>query len=918
MDDRYEAFLMADPVFYDVAHAEGSAPGFRTADRPLPDGWHRTEQDDWLVFSHDRDVPLPEQGWKIHVSAACDSGVDNAERILDAVWDYCLERTIEFKFLRSPAALLARVSKYAPRGYSGKLVTIYPSDLGACETILRELGQILEGEPSSYILSDLRWGEGPLYVRYGAFRNRYTVDDRGEVVAAITGPDGTPVPDRRGPVFAVPSWVTVPEFLEPHLAARSAVRVDTMPYAVERVLHFSNGGGIYAGQDRHTGEKVVLKEARPHSGLDAYRHDAVRRLEHEHAMLRQLAGIPGIPAVHDLFWLGEHRFLAMEHVEGTVLSRAIVARYPLIDPTADRDEYARFTRWAVGIYHQVEATIQAMHERGVVYGDLHLFNVMVRDGERDDPGDSSVTLLDFEVAAPVAEATRPGLGNQGFAPPRAATGVDIDRYGLACLRLALFLPMTNLLWLHRPKAHEYAAIINRHFPVPDGYLEPALEVIAPGAAPEPPWIPPAKLRSGPRTSPEATPAPTPSAAAPSAPIPSAAIPSAATPPAATPPAAALAAQWPRLRDDLARAIRASATPHRDDRLFPGDVEQFVTGGLGLAYGAAGVIYALDATGAGRFAELEGWLLRRAIVPRGGTRPGLYDGLHGVAFVLDRLGYRQPALDTVDICLKEDWQSLGLDLAGGLAGVGLNLLHLAGRTGEPALRQAGYRAVELVAERLGSGPVPDEPAISGPEQGHAGLLRGAAGPALLMLRAYDDTGDTAYLDQAARALREDLRRCVFRENGTLEVAEGWRTMPYLDVGSVGIGLVLDQYLARRHDERFAEASRGVNAAAQAEMYILPGLFSGRAGILLYLAGTSADPATDPAVARQVRGLAWHALPYGGGVAFPGTGLLRLSMDLATGTAGVLLALGAALHDAPVHAPLLAPAGAAKTPAPVGAG
>jgi hypothetical protein len=33
------------------------------------------------------------------------------------------------------------------------------------------------------------------------------------------------------------------------------------------------------------------------------------------------------------------------------------------------------------------------------------------------------------------------------------------------------------------------------------------------------------------------------------------------------------------------------------------------------------------------------------------------------------------------------------------------------------------------------------------------------------------------------------------------------------------------------------------------------------------------------------------------------LLRLSMDLATGTAGVLLAMGTALHDEPVGLPFL---------------
>jgi hypothetical protein len=33
-------------------------------------------------------------------------------------------------------------------------------------------------------------------------------------------------------------------------------------------------------------------------------------------------------------------------------------------------------------------------------------------------------------------------------------------------------------------------------------------------------------------------------------------------------------------------------------------------------------------------------------------------------------------------------------------------------------------------------------------------------------------------------------------------------------------------------------------------------------------------------------------------------MRLSMDLASGTAGVMLALGAALHDEPVQLPFLA--------------
>ena len=86
------------------------------------------------------------------------------------------------------------------------------------------------------------------------------------------------------------------------------------------------------------------------------------------------------------------------------------------------------------------------------------------------------------------------------------------------------------------------------------------------------------------------------------------------------------------------------------------------------------------------------------------------------------------------------------------------------------------------------------------------------------------------------------------------------------------------------------------------YVQPGLFMGRAGLLLTAAALGEEQAT---VDDLVYGLGWHAMPFEGGLAYPGNQLLRLSMDLATGSAGVLLALGTALHDAPVSLPFLGP-------------
>ncbi len=63
---------------------------------------------------------------------------------------------------------------------------------------------LLEGVEGPYILSDLRYGEGPLFVRYGGFVERHCLADTASRVLALENADGELVPDVRGPVFALP------------------------------------------------------------------------------------------------------------------------------------------------------------------------------------------------------------------------------------------------------------------------------------------------------------------------------------------------------------------------------------------------------------------------------------------------------------------------------------------------------------------------------------------------------------------------------------------------------------------------------------------------------------------------------------------------------------------------------------------
>jgi serine/threonine protein kinase len=848
MDKRYQAYCLTDPAYYDQATAgNGRGKVFAALNRKAPQGWSARASADWWHLAPD-DHRLPDQGWKIHVSAT----MEGAERVVDAVWDYCVGEHVAFKFVQGPTLLYLRNSKYADRGSSGKLATVYPQDEAEFEHLLAGLDRKLHGERGPYILSDLRYGDGPLHVRYGGFAPRRCLDDTGRLVPAISDPQGRLIPDVRGPVFAPPPWVSLPEFLSPHLAARNTIATTDLPYKITKALHFSNGGGVYLADDLGAGGQVVLKEARPHAGLVGTGEDAVARLQHERAMLEKAAGSGIAPEVRGSFMLGEHHFLVLEHIEGGALNSLFTERYPLSRPQPDPEALAAYTAWALRIQRSAEQAVAALHERGVVFNDLHLFNIVVRP-------DETVALIDFEVAAPADADARRTLASRAFQAPADRTGVAVDRYALACLRIALFLPLTALLALDRSRAAAMADAIASEFPdVPRRFLDEAVREIG-----------------------------------------------AETPPLDTPFADAA---WPALREALSDGIHAAATPEREDRLFPGDIRQFTVqgGGINLAHGAAGVLYALHTSGVAIEPEFEGWFLRRSADPVPEMPLGFFDGIHGVSHVLDLLGHREPALRLVAMALDEQWQRLGTDLYGGLAGIGLNLLHFARRTGDAALHEHARAAARLAADRLdATEPTP-----------RAGLMRGWSGPALLFLELFEETGDKAWLEYADAALRLDLRRCVPASNGSgaLHVNEGWRTMPYLADGSVGIGMVLRRLQQHRPAaEDLDRTADAIRVAATSRFYVQSGLFAGRAGMILALADESGRRTPTAETLEQIRRLSWHAVRRDGRLMFPGEQLLRLSTDLATGSAGILLALGAALHDGPAHLPFLGPC-APKTAPP----
>ncbi|KMO94224.1 class III lanthionine synthetase LanKC [Streptomyces roseus] len=851
--EQMYAFCLADPVFFDVPQRIEDQDERFTPPRVGDASVVQDDADVWVRVFFGR--PLPLQGWKIHISA----DVPAAQEILNEAAAVCTAHRVAFKYLRSGRLLSAFNSKYAHRGSSGKFIAVYPADEGELKALLDGLTAALGGQRGPYILSDLRWSDSsPVFVRYGAFAARWAKDGGDAPVPAIARPDGTPVPDPRTAAFTPPHWAPMPGFIRERIERFSVLSRVDLPYEIVRPLHFSNGGGVYLGKDPASGDLVVLKEARPLAGLDARGLDAVARLRHEHRMLTALADTGLVPRVlgYETHW--EHDFLVQEYIDGDSLAKAGVLRLPLVRPGATAQTYAEYTRWSLAVLDKIAAAVGAVHRAGIVFGDLHPNNVIVRP-------DDTVTFIDLEAAHPIGEERTGLLGAPGFAAPAHVTGTDVDAYGLAALRLGQFIPLTALAGRDPAKPDQLARWAHELFPLPARYAHEAATAMAAIAG----------------TAPPAAPGP-----------------------------GAVGRTWDENRAGLVAALAACATPHREDRLFPGDPDGAREGGgTGLSHGAAGVLYALHATGHAVDPAWTDWLTAATLRDIDRAPVGLFNGSCGVATVLDLLGRHEEAAEILGRSLDRTGEPTSLGLLTGLPGTGLTALGFHARHGDGRNLDQARRIADRVADRLTAAL--DRPAGEGSGAGlgsgagratGAGFTTGASGAALFLVRLHERTGEPAYLDLAEKALRHDLAQCA-DVDGSLQVDDGWRSVVYLGTGSTGIGLALAAFLRHRTGTGLLDALASIRLAARGQFTVFPGLLDGRAGLLYFLTAAG-DGADDEAALQGHRRDLWrHAVPHGEGLAFPGRHLVRLSMDLATGSAGVLLAMDGAHRRTDHLLPLL---------------
>ncbi|PYC77286.1 hypothetical protein C7C46_19265 [Streptomyces tateyamensis] len=676
----------------------------------------------------------PEQGWKIHVSAAGPVAV----RVLSAVAEVLAADPCTFKFAADRERLQQLNSRNSERGSAGKFITVYPRDEAQFQRLLTGLHLATEGLPGPLVLSDRPYAPGSLvHYRYGVFSGRGELGNDGRYRSMLHGPAGQRIEDERGPSYRCPPWVVDP--VEGRGSTRRAKGGGAVliggRYALTAAVRHSAKGGVYLGTDATDGTPVVVKQARAHIEVDRSGTDAPTALRHEARLLGELAELGLAARPLDLLTQGDSLLLVQEHIPGQQLGSWVAAR---VDRGGAPDvPWAQARPMALALVE----LLTRVHAAGLVLRDLSPGNVLVLP-------DGSLRLVDLELAC-AAGVVSGTAGTPGYRAPEQsgrllAADPALDLFALGGLFFLLATGHDPLLPEDLPQARPLPERLGRWLALAAREGESAARL--------------APLVLGLRT------------AAPGERWPLSRVRAALGAPADAPRPAGRVLPQPLariLRDGL-RHLVATATPQRPDRLWPAVPGGQRTDPCNVQHGAAGVLAVL-ARCLPQFPEGEltarqaaEWIERRCAAEPV-VLPGLHFGRSGTVWALldaaEALG--DPGLAARARRLAEAvprrWPNP--DVCHGATGAGFLRLRLGDRRG--AL--AAARALLAGAEQAPYGTVWPVPADFDSQLAgitHLGYAHGVAGVGAFLLAAHRATGDAAALAgarQAAATLAATVRR-----------------------------------------------------------------------------------------------------------------------------------------------------------------
>lgn len=847
----------------------------------------------WIRVGNGLDT-TPQQGWKLHVSAT----VASAEAVLRRVLPVLLQQRAYFKVAASLEVLALLNQGGAGMSQIGKFITVYPQDDVQAVQLARTLHEATLGLPGPLVPSDHQLQPGSLvHYRYGGFDSRYLQTPLGEIMPALSTPDGELVADKRLVAYYKPEWVSDPFVAAGIVDESVSNRLIAGKYMIVGTLHVSPRGAVHMGVDLDNARCCVLKQARRYAMSNLDGHDACDRLRHEEQVLARLAPDPRFPTPFELVEENGDLFLAMEDVEGTTLKH-VASKIAAAGQSMSVEQVVAWGR-------EIAEALEAVHAAGFVYRDLKPTNVIVAPG-------GQLRLIDLELCLETASQLRAsGLGTRGYMSPQQKAGqppsFTDDVYSLGALLYGVvtgaepsMAPQTDSL-LDRP-----IALVNPACP------EALVAVVERCLHPEP------AMRFQTMRELAGALASIPDRA-------EAEVISRATLIGKKHDTNAYLAEIRSRYREMAKRVgdslcRVATKPKNAPGLTWASCHPLVRGGhaLDINIGSSGAVLAL--------AELVSELAdptHRAVLEEGAEclvhardvhnpLPGLYVGQAGIGAALLRAGQALGQVEFIDaaahtgrLVAKQTYNSP--DLFNGAAGRLRFHLWLLAETGEREHLQAALEAGEWllskaqeVAESAGSELCWAIPSGYSGLSGNAylGYAHGAAGIADALLDLFEATADGRFLLAAQSAGRWLVRQAVvtLRDGSGLDwpsVEGGTASMPFWCHGAAGIGRFflhaaeLDALPQARSTAERAAASviMGARAAGPTQCHGL----SGNIEFVLDAFQATGDYGYMREVWQLARLLEAFATERGEGLVWSSESPTVFSPDYMTGYAGVAMCL-----------------------------
>lgn len=845
--ETFELYSLRNTTFRDLVAAR------------LPADWWMQRKGIWFHCGSPSNA-IPDQGWKIHVSSTVGDAPETLNRVLAILFQ---RRDTNFKFALDSHVLSLLDGKNWSRGGSGKFITVYPKDTRCFLDLIKELHEATLGQHGPYILSDYQYqANSVVFYRYGGMRPRHALNILGEKVPLLTGPDGFDVPDRRLAYPVTPDWVESPfHTIQSEGNLNQPILLHDGRYEVTGVLAFSNAGGVYRAVDRKTGKKVIVKEARQHVSSVTGDSNAVELLQKEHRLLALLSHTGIAPQPYDLFQEWHHWFLVEEFIDGIPVSRHVAKSSILL---RTRPSPADFDLWYEGFHSlccNLAHLIDIMHGHGIVFGDLSPNNLLLTVDS------SQLKLIDFEGACQIGIDVPMNLFTSGFGSPNQVSGgsptLEDDYYALGAVICFCLFPLNGLLNLYPDARYDFLRNVQKDSRIPSSIVKLILELLSSDPSRRPS---PSKVRS---VFSNLQSRDSHIDCDPESPV-----------------------DYGAVMNGIQEHIHGTATYSRSDRLFPADAQLFSTNPLSLAYGAAGVAYALKQISSQFPEKAVEWILQHEVTNED-YPPGFYVGSSGIGWCLLEMGLQREAERIFRRTLSHPLRSKSSDVFYGLAGWGMTSLRFYIQTHDEEYldhaKEAGARLLEASVSNSRGRYWNEDGEV------RLGLAHGASGVALFLLYLHLASGDRRFLDAGQEALEFDLSFAVETKDGGLSWARSADSRsplyPYSRFGGAGIGRVVLRYYRVLKYQGLRAILEKIFIESDRKYAVSPGQFMGLSGLgefSLDLYDLLGESRFLRGAEKATRGIMLFRVQRNG-IAFPGDQLARLSCDYGTGSAGVALFL-----------------------------